>query len=90
MGCVVGLPGDTMETKELEQNLSLLKEIADRFPSDSPEVKVIRLAAEALLFAFHKETRAEFVKFLSDRDQPLTSEQILHLRAIGIDPDTSE
>jgi hypothetical protein len=75
-----------MRTPQLEDKLNLLGQIAKRFSRGSAEAKVIQLAAEALFYVSCKETRAEFAEFLLENKKPLTPAQILHLRAMGIDP----
>jgi hypothetical protein len=73
---------------ELEKTLAILERISKQFPPGSEEAKAIELSAEAILYISQVETRTDFLKYLAGRDEPLTEAQTLHLRAMGIDPDT--
>jgi ribulose bisphosphate carboxylase small subunit len=70
--------------------LAILERIVGGYPIGSEENDAIKLAAEVMLFLFTTETRQAFVKVMSEVDRPLTEHQRIHLRAIGIDPDTFE
>ena len=74
-----------MTISELHEKLALLQNLARRFPDGSDESKAVDLAANAIFFVFREETRDAFLKFLSQREQPLTESQILYLRSIGVD-----
>jgi hypothetical protein len=73
---------------EVEKTLAILERVAGGYALGSEENDAIKLVAEVMLFLFQTETRQDFVKFMSERDRPLTETERIHLRAIGIDPDT--
>ena len=76
-----------MTADELEKTVAILEKVAGQFPANSEESKAVELGALALHFAFRVKTTDAFVKFLNERNQPLTEAQTLYLRATGFDPD---
>jgi hypothetical protein len=75
-----------MKWRKVEQTLHILGRIAEGFRRNSSEKKAIRTAAEALFYVSSSNVKDRFAKFMLKKNRTLTRAQILHLRAIGVDP----
>jgi hypothetical protein len=79
-----------MNQAEFEHILTVLGTISDRFPPESVEAKALLAATEAFMHLRFATTRVEFVNHLMQQQSGLTEAQILHLKALGIDPGQQE
>jgi len=59
-----------------------LQEIANGFPKTSLEYSAVLIASKALLFVSEE---SEFKIFCDQFDEPLTADQVAHLKSMGID-----
>lgn len=67
---------------KLERDLDVLARIARTYTRESEEYRVLEVAGKALLFARSAEVKAEFQRYLADRE--LSDAEKEHLRKMGI------
>jgi hypothetical protein len=72
--------------EEFERTLRQLGRMSESFRKNSLAEKAIRRAAEAMLYIRSDAMNKQFADFMLAKKKDLTRAQILHLRAIGIDP----
>jgi hypothetical protein len=72
------------DIQELENNASILKEIANNYSKRSAEYKAMMLAAKALIFACEYQVELEFEAFLRKWGKKLPAKEIAHLKRMGL------
>jgi hypothetical protein len=69
-----------------EDDSAILEAIATRFDESSLEYRALRHASIALWYVL-TDGHDRFVQYVAEFDGPLTEEQKMHFRQLGIDPD---
>ena len=67
----------------LENQASILQEVAAAFPHESPQYVAIMNATYALIFAMSEQYES-FIRYVESSKEELTDEQKEHLQKLGI------
>lgn len=74
------------KAQQLDKILETLKIVASAYDDNSEEHEAIKRAAQALLFVDMRGYSEEFENDIKASAQPLTEEQIAHLKSMGCSP----
>ena len=74
-----------MNEDERMKEFDLLSRIADSFPEDSGERRVLELAGNALHFSKSEETKKRFEQFLESTKKPLNGILLIHMKMCGLE-----